>query len=173
MCPRRELTLCRAWLDRAAHHARARRRTSSRSRESSARARESATTTYFCRQEPAARRATRPLALSRVVLSQLLRAATDAEPRVAAASSLDADDAVGSSDAVVDELEFVQHGDVETDTIEGRTDGEHAAYTWSMLSVIGIETEDRAALARSVVGILRLGQVRARARRARLVGSRV
>ena len=68
---------------------------------------------------------------------------------------------MGSSDAVVDELEFVQHGDVETDTIEGRTDGEHAAYTWSMLSVIGIETEDRAALARSVVGILRLGQVRA------------
>ncbi len=108
-----------------------------------------------------------------MVLSQLLRAATDAEPRVAAASSLDADDAVGSSDAVVDELEFVQHGDVETDTIEGRTDGEHAAYTWSMLSVIGIETEDRAALARSVVGILRLGQVRARARRARLVCSRV
>ena len=78
----------------------------------------------------------------------------DAEPRVAAAASLDAH-AAGAPAARLEALEFTMHGDTVTDVIEGVTDAAHAAHTWSMLAVIGIEDDERSGLARAVLGVLR------------------
>ena len=87
-----------------------------------------------------------------------MRASADAEPRQAAAAGLDAH-AAGAPLASPTEMTYTRHGDVETDVIEGKTDGERCAHTWHMLEVIGIEPEQRAQLARAVVGCLRLGQL--------------
>ena len=114
------------------------------------------------------------------VFYQLFRAARETEPRAAAAAVLDdpalrrtggvaddddgttasGDDADAAAAAVVRGFEYTRHGDAGSIELDGADDGVRAERTWAALgAALGVERDERAALARLLAGVLALGQL--------------